>query len=105
MAEGTGRIVLAAASEQEESLESPTLQHGYFTWFLLQALKKDNGLDPLTDIYAAVAQDVSQRVAHDAQLAHQSLAQHPVMSRSSNQADFALGIAPGGAGTAAKSGR
>lgn len=105
MAEGTGRIVLAAASEQEESLESPTLQHGYFTYFLLQALKKDNGLDPLTDIYAAVAQEVSQRVSHDAQLGHQSLAQHPVMSRSSNQADFALGIAPGGTGTGAKSGR
>ncbi len=105
MAEGTGRIVLAAASEKEESLESPTLQHGYFTYFLLQALKKDNGMDPLTGIYASVAQQVSDRVAHDAQLGHQNLAQHPVMSRSSNKADFALGVTPDGAGTAAKSGR
>lgn len=105
MAEGTGRIVLAAASEKEESLESPTLQHGYFTYFLLQALKKNNGMDPLTNIYTAVAQAVTERVAHDAQMGHQNLAQHPVMSRSSTQADFALGVAPGGATAGASGGR
>jgi uncharacterized caspase-like protein len=105
MAEGTGRIVLAAASEKEESLESSKLQHGYFTYFLLQALKANRGLTPLTDVYATVAKEVSQRVAADAAADHQELGQHPVMSRSSAQANFALGIPPGGGGAAAASGR
>ncbi len=81
MADGTGRIVLAASGVNEESLESPDLKHGYFTYFLLQALQKSNGRTPLSHVFAAVAQEVSQRVS----------TQHPVMSRSSADADFAIG--------------
>lgn len=92
MAQGTGRIILAAASENEESLENSQLQHGYFTYFLLQALKKNSGATPLTDVYSTVAEEVTQRVAADAKLAHKDLSQHPVMSRSTSGADFALGI-------------
>lgn len=106
IAQGTGRIVMTAASANEESLESDLLHHGYFTYFLLQALQAGQGLTPLTDIYATVAQHVTQRVAADAAQAHKDLGQHPVMSRSSAQANFALGIAPGGgAGAAAAGGR
>jgi uncharacterized caspase-like protein len=103
MSEGTGRIVIAAARSDEESLESDTLHHGYFTYFLLQAVKANKGLTPMSQIYATVAQQVSDRVAADAKADNQALAQHPVMSRSSNDADFALGVTVGG-GTA-KGGR
>lgn len=99
MSQGTGRIILAAASENEESLENSQLQHGYFTYFLLQALKKNSGLMPLTDVYSTVAQAVTQRVAADAKAAHKDLSQHPVMSRSSTGADFALRTT-GGSGAA-----
>lgn len=92
MSQGTGRIVMAASSSNEESLESVELHHGYFTWFLLQALKSSNGMTPLSEIYAEVARQVAQKVAADGQ------GQHPVMSRSSADADFALGISGGGAG-------
>lgn len=88
MSQGTGRIVLSASQVNEESLESPALRHGYFTYFLLQALKSGKGATPLSQVYAAVAQQVSARVSADG--SHQ----HPVMSRSSADADFALG-APG----------
>jgi uncharacterized caspase-like protein len=88
MAEGTGRIVMSASQVDEESLESPALQHGYFTYFLLQALKTGKGATPLSEIYSAVAQQVSLRVSADG--SHQ----HPVISKSSADADFALG-APG----------
>ena len=100
MSEGTGRIVIAAARSDEESLESDQLHHGYFTYYLLQAIKNDNGMTPLAQLYANVAQEVTQRVASDAKADGQNLAQHPVMNRSSDNADFALGVAPGG-GTAA----
>jgi len=87
MSQGTGRIVMAASQVTEESLESDELRHGYFTYFLLQALKNDKGIAPLSQVYATVAQHVSQRVSAE------GLHQHPVMSRSSEDADFALGVA------------
>jgi len=84
MSLGTGRIVMAASQNNEESLESDKLHHGYFTYYLLQALKNGKGLTPLSQVYASVAQQVSQSVS--AQGAHQ----HPVMNRSSADADFSL---------------
>jgi uncharacterized caspase-like protein len=93
MAEGTGRIVMSASRADEESLESPALGHGYFTYFLLQALKSGKGTTPLGQMYDAVAQQVAARVAADG--SHQ----HPVISRSSADADFALGVAGEVAGT------
>lgn len=80
MTEGTGRIVLAASSVNEQSLESPELKHGYFTYFLLRALEQGKGRTPLSQVFASAAQQVSQAVN-----------QHPVMSRSSADADFAIG--------------
>jgi uncharacterized caspase-like protein len=90
MTEGTGRIVMAASRVDEESLESRELQHGYFTYFLLQAFKDGKGTAPLSQVFNAAAQQVAQRASA------QGLRQHPVMSRSSEGADFALG----GAGAA-----
>jgi uncharacterized caspase-like protein len=81
MSEGTGRIVLAASGVNEQSMESANLKHGYFTYFLLRALQQTNGQTPLSQIFATVSQQVSQQVG----------TQHPVMSRSSADADFAIG--------------
>lgn len=83
ISEGTGRIVLAASQENEESMESAQLKHGNFTYYLLEALKNGKGYTPMSAIYATVAQRVTASGAH----------QHPVMSRSSADADFALGVA------------
>ncbi|MGC2498359.1 MAG: caspase family protein, partial [Acidobacteriaceae bacterium] len=95
MADGTGRIVIAAARSDEESLESSSLQHGYFTYYLLQAMKADKGLDPMSRIYSSVSQSVEQQVAALAKQQGKTFGQHPVMSRSSAAADFSLGIAGG----------
>ena len=63
MSQGTGRIVMAASQVNEESLESDELRHGYFTYYLLQALKNDKGIAPLEPGLCQVAQAVSQRVS------------------------------------------
>ena len=91
MAQGTGRIVMAASRVDEESLESRELQHGYFTYFLLQALKAGKGAAPLSQVFSTAAQQVAQKASA------QGLRQHPVMSRSAEDADFALraAIKPG----------
>jgi uncharacterized caspase-like protein len=95
MSEGTGRIVLAAASASEESLEAPEFHHGYFTYYLLQALKASKGLSPMSQIYATVAQEVSKQVEADGKKQGVDQDQHPQMSRSSGSADFALGVTAG----------
>ncbi|HVT98303.1 MAG TPA: hypothetical protein VHE33_12420, partial [Acidobacteriaceae bacterium] len=92
MAQGTGRIVIAAARSDEESLESDQLHHGYFTYYLLQAIKANKGLDPMSAVYATVAKEVADRVAADGKANGETVGQHPVMSRSSDNSDFALGI-------------
>ncbi|MGC9199451.1 MAG: caspase family protein [Acidobacteriaceae bacterium] len=89
MSEGTGRIVFAAAGVHQESLESAKLRHGYFTYFLMQQLRQNKGLTPLTDVFAAVQKEVPTQVAKD--YPTDDLHQTPVMARSSTQADFALG--------------
>jgi uncharacterized caspase-like protein len=90
MSQGSGRIVLAASRVDQESLESETLQHGYFTYFLLKTLRDSKGLQPLSQVYATVQQQVSDRVA--AENRSGSFRQNPVMERSSDNADFALGL-------------
>jgi uncharacterized caspase-like protein len=85
MSQGTGRIVLAASRVDEQSMESNDLRHGYFTYYLLQALQNTKGKTPLSQVFNSVAQQVSQSVSA------QGRQQHPVMSRSSEDADFALG--------------
>jgi uncharacterized caspase-like protein len=90
MAQGTGRLVMAASQVDEESLESADLRHGYFTYYLLQALKSGKGMSPLSQVFGTVAQQVSQRVAAE------GLHQHPVLSQSGKDADFALGVAEAG---------
>jgi Caspase domain len=95
MSEGSGRIVMAASKVDQESLESDALHHGYFTYFLLKELRDSQGMKPLSQVYANVQQAVSERVAVDGKA--EGLHQNPVMDRSSDEADFALGVA----GTAA----
>jgi hypothetical protein len=87
--QGAGRIVFAASSKDQESLESPDLQHGYFTYFLVQLLHEHPSM-PLTQLFALLQKQVSSRVAKDYAIYNSH--QDPVMSQSSENADFPLGI-------------
>jgi len=84
MTDGTGRIVMAASQVDQESHESSDLHHGYFTYYLLQALKSGKGETPLSQVFASVEQQVSKTAAAS------GMHQDPVMNRSSANADFAL---------------
>jgi hypothetical protein len=86
--QGSGRIVFAASGTEEESLESDSLKHGFFTYFLVQALHEQSGSAPLSRIFDYTQQHVSERVATDFKQYH--LKQTPVMSRSEDDTDFAL---------------
>jgi len=86
--QGSGRMVFAAAGTEQESLESDTLKHGFFTYYLVQALQQEGGATPLSKIFDYTEQHVSQTVATD--FKQYNLQQNPVMSRSEDATDFAL---------------
>ena len=87
--QGAGRMIFAASSSDQESQESAKLAHGYFTYYLVQALKEKGGATPLSQVYAYVKTHVSSDVARDYQ--RYGFQQDPVMSRSEADTDFALG--------------
>jgi uncharacterized caspase-like protein len=84
--QGEGRMVFAAAGTEQESLESDTLKHGFFTYYLVQALRQQGGATPLSRIFDYTQQHVSQTVAKEF-----NMQQNPVMGRSEQSTDFALG--------------
>jgi uncharacterized caspase-like protein len=84
--QGSGRIIFAASGGEEESLESDSIQHGYFTYYLVQALEQNNGSIPLSQAFAYVQQHVHARAESEAHTE-----QNPVMSRSESDTDFTLG--------------
>jgi hypothetical protein len=86
--QGSGRMVFAASGTDQESLESDTLGHGFFTYYLVQALRQQGGLTPLSKIFDYTQQHVSQTVATE--FKQYNLQQNPVMSRSEDNTDFAL---------------
>ena len=89
--QGQGRMIMTAASASQESRESDDLRHGYFTYFLVQALQSQKQPVPLSAVYQQVAHNVSERVFQDTS----PLSEHqdPVLSRSSDGTDFALAAA------------
>ena len=86
--QGTGRMVFAASGSEQESLESDSLKHGFFTYYLVQALQQQGGSAPLSKIFDYTQQHVSERVATE--FKQYNLQQNPVMSRSEDSTDFAL---------------
>ncbi len=84
--QGQGRIIMAAARPDQQSLESKALGHGYFTYFLVQALRLPSASPLLSQVYQVVEKSVSEKVQSDLKIVHQN----PVLSRSSDSTDFAL---------------
>ena len=92
--QGTGRVVMAASKTDQPSLESTQLAHGYFTYYLVQALQQLGGGAPVDTVYRYVQKHVSEQVASDWRAYGNQYAQDPVMSRSSESTDFPLDSAP-----------
>jgi uncharacterized caspase-like protein len=97
--QGSGRMVFAASGTEQESLESDTLKHGFFTYYLVEALRQQGGSAPLSKIFDYTQQHVSQTVSTE--FKQYNLQQNPVMSRSEDSTDFSLappaGASAGGA--------
>ena len=86
MSQGAGRVILAASQENQESMESASLGHGYFTYYILQGLQQSKGMDTIGKLYLFVRNQVST-------LAKQ--AQVPVMAQSDQGDEIVLGVPVG----------
>jgi hypothetical protein len=84
--QGSGRMIFTASGANEESLESDAIKHGYFTYYLVQALEQQSGAIPLSQAFTYVQQHVHMRAQTEAHAE-----QNPVLSRSEGTTDFSLG--------------
>jgi uncharacterized caspase-like protein len=63
ISQGVGRAIVASSSEDQVSYEGAPYQNGYFTHFLIDALRQNGGMNNIEQVFAYVKQQVSQAVA------------------------------------------
>lgn len=85
--QGVGRVIITSSQVSEKSWESDAFRNGYFTYYLIQALKQNNGLKSIASVYDYLREQVSRQV-----LADVKVRQTPVMSRSEQGADIVIGV-------------
>jgi hypothetical protein len=85
---GVARVVISASRADEESREDSNLRHGFFTYFLLDALKKNGGMSPLNEVFQTVRERTSQTV-HD----RFSVSQTPTIRGTAEGMSIVLGAA------------
>jgi uncharacterized caspase-like protein len=84
---GYGRAVITASRANEQSWESPKLQNGYFTHYLLQVLQEGHGEDTLDHVFAQVRTKVAIQVKTD-----HNASQNPSFEFSEHANAIVLGV-------------
>ena len=87
---GTGRAVITASRANEESFENPSYHNGYFTYYLLDTLRKSAD-QPLGDIFPKVRDNVLSSVSRD----HGGKTQTPSSEFSDNAATIVISVPEG----------
>ncbi|HXT69652.1 MAG TPA: caspase family protein [Vicinamibacterales bacterium] len=82
--QGVGRIIITSSSQAERSWEDDKIQHGYFTYFLLDALTKPGPLS-VDDVFGHVRLRVT-----DAVMSEKRESQHPMIVRSRDSVNLYL---------------
>ncbi|HWC99871.1 MAG TPA: caspase family protein [Candidatus Sulfopaludibacter sp.] len=88
---GSARVVISASRANEQSREDPALQHGYFTYYLLEALRNHDGKTPLSDVFQFV-HDHTLKAVQD----KFGVSQTPTMRNTPEGLSLVLGAVPGG---------
>ena len=89
--QGIGRAIITSSTAGENSYENDEAQNGYFTFYLLKALRETKGLAPLQKLYGYVHDQVSSSVE-----AKYKLHQNPALSQSEGKAEIVIGAAARG---------
>lgn len=86
---GEGTYVITSSRFDEQSWESERLANSYFTYFLLEALRREPDPRSIREIFDELAFEVTRVVARD-----QGVGQHPQIHPSDEKADVRIGVAP-----------
>jgi hypothetical protein len=70
---GCGQLILTACNSQETSLEDPKIQHGYFTYYLIDSLRKQKKIISSFDMTRDMVQSHTQ--------SEHGHSQHPVLKK------------------------
>jgi len=104
--QGVGRAILTSSQEDQFSYEGAPFQNGYFTHFLVEALRQNNGMNTIQQEYdyvkdqlpkAAAARSQISRGVHvksDSPTALSSATQVPALSSSELGGEIVLGVPP-----------
>jgi hypothetical protein len=107
--QGVGRAILSSSQEGQSSYEGPPFQNGYFTHFLLEALRRNNGTDNIQQVYTYVRDQVSKTVSSRATVSRGAFVsgaganpivtpgQTPVLATSETGSEIVLGVSLSGA--------
>lgn len=88
---GAGRAVLTAATADQESYQGAKIGHGYFTWFLVQALRESSGAMPLAALYRRVKAETESAV-----LQEYGKTQTPLMIAGGSAGEMSIGAPTAG---------
>jgi uncharacterized caspase-like protein len=86
--QGVGRAIISASQQGERSWEADHLRHGYFTYYLLEALKLRSRLS-VEDLYARLRERVPQAVRRE-----KGESQNPTIARSRERVEIYLNERP-----------
>jgi len=93
--QGFGRAIITSSQAGQQSYESDDIKNGYFTYYLVQALRNSQGKDSINKVYDYVREQVSSSVS-----AKFKAQQTPVLSQSDRGAEIILGAPETGDPTA-----
>ena len=63
ISQGIGRAILSSSQEDQSSYEGAPFQNGYFTHFLIEAMRRNNGMDTIEQMYPYLKDQVSKAAA------------------------------------------
>jgi hypothetical protein len=86
---GEGTYVITSSKDNERSFESDSLQNSYFTYFLIEALKKGTEPPTIKEIFSYLTQKVPEAVARE-----KRSFQHPQMVPGDGPGDVRIGVIP-----------
>jgi uncharacterized caspase-like protein len=89
--QGFGRAIITSSQAGQQSYESDDVKNGYFTYYLVQALRNSQGKDSIDKVYNYVREQVSSSVATKFRAQ-----QTPVLSQSDRGAEIILGTPEAG---------
>jgi len=106
--QGVGRVILTSSQEDQFSYEGAPFQNGYFTYFLLEALRQNNGMNTVQQDFEYLKDQLPKAVAARTQASRgvrlkadastasspQSTTQVPGLSASELGGDIVLGAPP-----------